>query len=104
MANSSYVIPTRKHAGILIKYTYVNSIHFYYDFIDCLFTQQSDSQWVIVNLDTPAVLKKIEIKFQGGFSSSMCTLEAKINTTNEFKKITEFYPNDDNSNQVHIIF
>jgi hypothetical protein len=100
MANSIYATQMRKHAGIPTKYC--RAMCFILLFIKLFFFdgEKSDSQWIVVNLDSPAVLNKIEIKFQGGFSSSLCVLEAGLQSINDFKKIFEFYPNDDNSNQV----
>ena len=51
-------------------------------------------------------INEIHIKFQGGFSSSLCKLECSLSkSANQFEaNICEFYPEDNNSNQVDMRF
>lgn len=64
---------------------------------------EGENQWILLNFSQLVQVKKIEIRFQGGFSSSQFDLEM-INNTEETKKIVQFYPQDNNSNQVKILY
>lgn len=56
-----------------------------------------------MNFNHDILIKRIEIRFQGGFSCSMCKIE-KLNNSNESTLIKEIFPEDNNSNQVFLIF
>ena len=68
----------------------------------CWNSDQGPSQWILVTLNKPAFVKRIELKFQGGFCSSKFQFESvtSVDSKKVFSKINEFYPQDINSNQV----
>jgi hypothetical protein len=62
----------------------------------------------MINFSKPVVINKIEIKFQGGFCSSIFQLESidrdDTNKIVSYNKIIDFYPEDVNSSQVYKSF
>jgi hypothetical protein len=96
MVSSFSQMARKKHVGTLIKYLRIlipkiNSISI------CLI--EGENQWILLNLSQLVQVKKIEIRFQGGFSSSQFDLEV-VNNSTETKTVVQFYPQDNNSNQV----
>lgn len=55
-----------------------------------------------VELPSPAVAKRLELRFQGGFAGKECVLLAG-NAEDKLTEIQRFYPEDINSNQVSCI-
>lgn len=56
------------------------------------------NQWIMVSFKNPVKIKKVEIKFQGGFASSQVELEL-IKPDKSSTKVSQFYPEDINSLQ-----
>ena len=98
MGNNIWSTTTRKHVGIQIKYILILN-QFIIPVLKS-FPKKGEKQTIIISFDDKLVqIKEIHMKFQGGFSSSCCLLESSLN--NKFEtKISEFYPEDVNSNQV----
>ena len=61
---------------------------------------EGGSQWLVVNLESPAVLESVEFKFQGGFASSQVAVEAL--RSGQFKLVHSLYPEDVNSGQASV--
>jgi len=62
---------------------------------------EGGSQWLVVNLESPAVLESVEFKFQGGFASSQVAVEALL--SGQFKLVHSLYPEDVNSSQASVV-
>ena len=56
-----------------------------------------------VELPSPAVAKRLELRFQGGFAGKECVLMAG-NAEDKLTEIQRFYPEDSNSIQVSFTF
>ena len=54
-----------------------------------------------VQLPAPAVVREVQIRFQGGFAGRECVLMAGDSET-ELVEIVQFYPKDRNSVQVSL--
>lgn len=65
-----------------------------------LFKIQGENQWILLNFKECVQIKRIEIKFQGGFCCSQARLEVLDENKKNYVKVFEFYPLDNNSNQV----
>lgn len=66
----------------------------------CFFVSlQGAEQWIVVNFEKKVRVKKIEIKFQGGFCAAQMRLEI-LNAEKKFHHLSDFYPQDSNSSQV----
>ena len=69
--------------------------------------KQGPTQWIIINFKDIVNIKRIEIKFQGGFCSSQARLEVideSDSNKKRFKNIFQFFPQDNNSSQVKNIY
>jgi hypothetical protein len=69
------------------------------------FVLKGEKQTILINFDDKYIqIKEIHVKFQGGFSSSLCHLEYCSAGKFVDTKICDFYPEDNNSNQVRFFF
>ena len=63
---------------------------------------QGSPQHVTVELPIGAVVKRLELKFQGGFAGKECVLLGG-DSEDTLTEIQRFYPEDINSNQVSLL-
>uniref|UniRef100_A0A452GII8 Nuclear receptor 2C2-associated protein n=1 Tax=Gopherus agassizii TaxID=38772 RepID=A0A452GII8_9SAUR len=64
----------------------------------CWNSDQGSSQWVMLEFPQPVKVSQLQIQFQGGFASQLCTLEGG-RKGEELVKISDFYPEDINALQ-----
>lgn len=64
---------------------------------------QGTPQHVTVELPSPALARRLELRFQGGFAGKECVLLAG-ESEDKLTEIQRFYPEDVNSNQVSFAF
>uniref|UniRef100_A0A8C6T701 Nuclear receptor 2C2-associated protein n=1 Tax=Neogobius melanostomus TaxID=47308 RepID=A0A8C6T701_9GOBI len=65
----------------------------------CWNSDQGEYQWVSLQFPQPVKISEIKFQFQGGFAAKACRLEGSLQD-GEFKGISQFYPEDDNSLQI----
>ncbi|XP_064187834.1 nuclear receptor 2C2-associated protein [Anguilla rostrata] len=65
----------------------------------CWNSDQGGTQWVVLEFPQPVKVSEVKIQFQGGFSGKTCRLEGCMKE-GEFEKLSDFYPEDNNSMQV----
>ncbi|NXH48288.1 NR2CA protein, partial [Dicaeum eximium] len=65
----------------------------------CWNSDQGTSQWVTLDFPRPVKVSQLQVQFQGGFSSRLCTLEG-CRTGEELVKISELYPQDSHAMQI----
>ncbi|KAM6963257.1 nuclear receptor 2C2-associated protein [Aplochiton taeniatus] len=65
----------------------------------CWNSDQGDFQWVSIDFPQPVKISELKVQFQGGFSGKTCRLEGS-QKAGDFTKISDFYPEDDNSLQI----
>uniref|UniRef100_A0A3Q4ABD4 Nuclear receptor 2C2-associated protein n=1 Tax=Mola mola TaxID=94237 RepID=A0A3Q4ABD4_MOLML len=65
----------------------------------CWNSDQGELQWVILEFPQSVKVSELKVQFQGGFSAKTCTLEGCLKG-GEFKVISHFYPEDNNSLQI----
>ncbi|XP_065278293.1 nuclear receptor 2C2-associated protein [Emys orbicularis] len=64
----------------------------------CWNSDQGSSQWVMLEFPQTVKVSQLQIQFQGGFASQLCTLEGG-RKGEELVKISDFYPEDINALQ-----
>ncbi|XP_018583902.1 nuclear receptor 2C2-associated protein [Scleropages formosus] len=64
----------------------------------CWNSDQGLSQWVLLQFPRASRVSAVILQFQGGFSAKTCRLEGCLRE-GTFVKITDFYPEDNNSSQ-----
>ncbi|XP_074834360.1 nuclear receptor 2C2-associated protein [Carettochelys insculpta] len=64
----------------------------------CWHSDQGASQWVILEFPQTVQVSELQIQFQGGFGSQLCTLEG-CRKGKELVRISEIYPADSNALQ-----
>ena len=82
---------------------YIGQLYFHkIDVLKCLhlYLKQGENQWIVINFKERVKIKRIEIKFQGGFCSSQAKLEVLDENKKNYISLFDFYPLDNNSNQV----
>ena len=62
---------------------------------------QGTPQYVMMELPTPAAVRRVVIRFQGGFAGKECVLKSG-DSEGDLKVVQQFYPQDNNSLQVSI--
>ncbi|XP_044854423.1 nuclear receptor 2C2-associated protein isoform X1 [Mauremys mutica] len=65
----------------------------------CWNSDQGSSQWVMLEFPQTVKVSQLQIQFQGGFASQLCTLEGG-RKGEELVKISDFYPEDINALQI----
>uniref|UniRef100_K7GHV2 Nuclear receptor 2C2-associated protein n=1 Tax=Pelodiscus sinensis TaxID=13735 RepID=K7GHV2_PELSI len=65
----------------------------------CWNSDQGSSQWVTLEFPQTVKVSQIQLQFQGGFASQLCTLEG-CRKGDELVKIAEFYPEDIHALQI----
>ncbi|KAJ8387758.1 hypothetical protein AAFF_G00150590 [Aldrovandia affinis] len=65
----------------------------------CWNSDQGGSQWVVLEFPQPVRVSEVKLEFQGGFSGKTCRLEGCMKE-GEFKKFSDFYPENNNSLQI----
>ncbi|XP_005999484.1 nuclear receptor 2C2-associated protein [Latimeria chalumnae] len=68
----------------------------------CWNSDQGSSQWVLLEFPQTIKVSKLQIQFQGGFTSKTCKVEG-CRKDDKFVKIADFYPEDANALQSFII-
>ncbi|KAM9849007.1 nuclear receptor 2C2-associated protein [Aulostomus maculatus] len=64
----------------------------------CWNSDQGEHQWLILKFPQSIRVTELKVQFQGGFSAKTCRLEG-CPKEGDFKVITHFYPEDNNSLQ-----
>ncbi|XP_027520131.1 nuclear receptor 2C2-associated protein isoform X1 [Corapipo altera] len=64
----------------------------------CWNSDQGTCQWVTLDFPRPVKVSQLQVQFQGGFSSQLCTLEG-CRAGEELVKISELYPQDSHAMQ-----
>ncbi|XP_066551863.1 nuclear receptor 2C2-associated protein [Amia ocellicauda] len=64
----------------------------------CWHSDQGSPQWVLLEFPQPVRVSELKVQFQGGFTGNTCRLEGCLKDE-EFKKLTDFYPEDNSSLQ-----
>ncbi|NXH11678.1 NR2CA protein, partial [Bucco capensis] len=65
----------------------------------CWNSDQGICQWVTLDFPGTVKVSQLQLQFQGGFSSRLCTLEG-CRRGEELVKISELYPEDINAMQI----
>ncbi|XP_064493011.1 nuclear receptor 2C2-associated protein [Pseudopipra pipra] len=65
----------------------------------CWNSDQGSCQWVTLDFPRPVKVSQLQVQFQGGFSSRLCTLEG-CRAGEELVKISELYPQDSHAMQI----
>ncbi|XP_051893675.1 nuclear receptor 2C2-associated protein [Pristis pectinata] len=61
----------------------------------CWNSDQGSAQWVLLEFPQCVRVTELQLQFQGGFTGRMCRLEGSRQGA-DFRKITDFYPEDTN--------
>ncbi|NXF98164.1 NR2CA protein, partial [Eubucco bourcierii] len=65
----------------------------------CWNSDQGTCQWVTLDFPSTVKVSQLQVQFQGGFSSRLCTLEG-CRAGEELVKISHLYPEDSNAMQI----